>query len=265
MSRRSANDFHVLERRIRMQGVLTTRTALHIGSGTPTWETASDLPVLRDALDRPFIPGSTLKGVIRSTIEAILRASERRDRGLWACDPLAKKDACGYHEQGKREEAVAAISNHCAVCRLLGSHVLASHVRFSDALPLGDIKPRIEVRDGVAIDRDLRTVYQNQKYDFETVAPGTDFNLEVFIDNPDDWTMGLLIMGFDQLADGFAGLGGFTSRGLGRVDLAWTEFLMVTAEDLLENRLAEPITDEKKLAAELKRWRDKLADIARAD
>lgn len=265
MSRRPANDFHVLERRIRMQGVLTTRTALHIGSGTPTWETASDLAVLRDALGRPFIPGSTLKGVIRATIEAILRASERRDGGLWACDPLAKKDACGYHEQGKREEAVAAISDHCAVCRLLGSHVLASHVRFSDALPCGDVEPRIEVRDGVAIDRDLRTVYGGQKYDFETVAPGAEFNLEVFIDNPDDWTMGLLIMGFDQLADGFAGLGGFTSRGLGRVDLAWTELVTVTADDLLENRPAVTITDTKNVEAELKRWRDKLADVARAN
>lgn len=230
-------DFHRLEARLRLTGVLTTRTGLHVGAGAAGDFDGLDQPVLRDALGLPFIPGSSLKGVVRSTIEAILRANDGRARGLWACDPLVQggpedQRACGAHEGGRRQEAQAA--PHCAVCNLFGSRVLASHVRVSDAL-MRDAARRnpIEVRDGVAIDRDTGTVAGRQKYDFEVVAPGTSFDLEVFVENPEPWSMGLLLLGFDQIAAGYTAVGGFTSRGLGRVHIEWTECEEVTAAGLL--------------------------------
>lgn len=230
-------DFHRLEARLRLAGVLTTRTGLHVGAGAAGDFDGLDQPVLRDALGLPFIPGSSLKGVLRSTIESILRAVDRRDTGLWACDPLVESGAvqlraCGAHEGGRRQEAQEA--PHCAVCNLFGSRVLASHVRISDAVvrEAGRRNP-IEVRDGVAIDRDTGTVAGRLKYDFEVVAPGTRFDLEVFVENPEPWSMGLLLMGFDQIAAGYTAVGGFTSRGLGRVHIEWTDCEEVTAADLL--------------------------------
>ena len=65
----SAADFHVLHKRLRLMGTLTTRTALRIGSGGSGELDAADLPVLRDAEGFPLIPGGSLKGVLRSTIE----------------------------------------------------------------------------------------------------------------------------------------------------------------------------------------------------
>ncbi|WP_437623256.1 type III CRISPR-associated RAMP protein Csx7 [Sorangium sp. So ce1151] len=269
----SAADFHRLERRLRLSGHIITRTALRIGSGGSGELDAANLPVLRDADGYPFIPGGSLKGALRSTIESLVRGADLAgETGLWACDPLlesARAGACGYHGQGGR--SAVDVQNHCAVCRLMGSRVVASHARFSDALAIVSDAERaqrripIEVRDGVAIDRDLRTAYGAQKYDFEVVSPGTRFALEVFVENPQPWLLGLLILGFDQIRDGFTALGGFTSRGLGRVDIAWSTMVEIKARDLLEGR-PERTLREQELEAEFQSWRTALsARVQRRD
>lgn len=58
-------------------GVLETRTALHLGSGT-SLSTATDAPILRGADGRPLIPGSSVKGALRSVSERLLRALGER-------------------------------------------------------------------------------------------------------------------------------------------------------------------------------------------
>lgn len=252
-------DFHRLERRLRLTGRLVTRTGLRVGSGGGGVLDGANLPVLRDRDGYPFIPGGSLKGSLRSTIEALLRGADLpRSTALWACDPQGD-EACGHHPSNGRKQAEAQIPASCATCRLFGSHVLASHVRFTDARVTAEQRSDghipIEVRDGVAIDRDLRTVHSGRKYDFEVVSPGTGFDVEVFVENPQDWTMGLLALGFDQLDAGFSALGGFSSRGLGRVVFQWTGVLEVTARDLLHQNPGV----ERDPAERLGHWRDALA------
>jgi CRISPR-associated protein Csm3 len=240
--RSSPADFHALKQRLRLSGQIVTRTALRVGSGGSGELDAANLPVLRDAEGYPFLPGSSLKGALRSTIEALVRGADLpRSTGLWACDPLLEEThggACGHHEKGAR--GTVNPDEHCAICRLLGSRVVGSHVRFGDALvhltenDRAERRIPIEVRDGVAIDRDLRRQHGALKYDFEVVPPGTRFDIEVFVENPQDWGMGLLLLGFDQIKDGFTALGGFTSRGLGRVDVVFTGMLRVSARELLD-------------------------------
>lgn len=264
-------DFHKLERRLRLTGALTTRTALRIGGGGGGNLDAVDLPVLRDAGGYPFIPGSSLKGSLRSTVESLVRgAGHARGTGLWACDPLVEKDgpdgACGYHAQGRRAEV--DVAQHCAVCRLFGSRVVASHGRFTDAVLSAEdrarARPPVELRDGVAIDRDLRVAYDKRKYDFEVVSPGARFEIEVFVENPRPWLMGLLIIGLDQIADGFTALGGFTSRGLGRVDLTWSGLTEVSARDLLDGKEPEMLVGND-LSTRFGAWRQALAARVRQE
>lgn len=271
MSERVA-DFHALDSRLRLSGVLVTRTALRIGSGGGDTQDAADLPVLRDARRRPLIPGSSLKGVLRSTIEALLRgATLDPATGLWACDPHDEEEgsperACGSHRAGTRASVDRA--RHCAACRLFGSRVVASHVRISDAQLLWDEESQrglplpIEVRDGVAIDRDLRVVSGAQKYDFEVVSAGSRFELEVFVENPRPWLLGLLAVGFEQIHEGFTALGGFTSRGLGRVEIRWTSLSRSTARNLLDGSPPEVVAPPS-LDDEFARWRAALAQQAR--
>jgi CRISPR-associated protein Csm3 len=248
MSAEPVADFHRLERRLRLTGTLTTRTGLRIGSGGGNLDTV-DLPVLRDAGGSPFIPGGSLKGSLRSTIESLVRgAGCARSTGLWACDPLLEQEgqegACGYHMPGGR--AKVDVDQHCAVCRLFGSRIVASHSRFTDAIRSAEDRASghasVELRDGVAIGRDLRVAADKGKYDFEVVSPGTRFELEVFVENPRPWLLGLLVIGFDQIADGFTALGGFTSRGLGRVELEWSSLTEITARALLEGQDPETLT-----------------------
>lgn len=260
-------DFHRLESRIRITGTLTTRTALRIGAGSAAVD-GVDLPVIKNAAGLPFVPGASLKGALRSTVEALVRGAEQRAAGLWACDPLAEKDephvtemkkGCGHHRRDER--AGVKPEDHCAVCQLFGSHVVASHVRFCDALirpgvPLA--RSPVEVRDGVSIDRDLRRARDQRKYDFEVVAPGVDFGVEIFVENPQDWLMGLLVMGFDQIDEGFTAVGGFTSRGLGRASFTWSSIARITATALLSNQPMTVTTGEA-IPAQLRAWRTALA------
>lgn len=260
------DDFHRLEARLRLSGVLVTRTALRIGGAGGDLD-GVDLPVLKDAAGRPFVPGASLKGALRSTVEALVRGTGGAS-GLWACDPLAAKDSpfarksCGHHERGQRMDV--DLDAHCAVCRLFGSHVVASHVRFCDALLRLSDHDRsfgrlpVEVRDGVSIDRDLRRQRGPRKYDFEVVSPGAEFTVEVFVENPQPWLMGLLVMAFDQLAEGFTALGGFTSRGLGRVSFAWSSIATVTAHALLRGEPAIVVTGDG-VAGQMRAWREALS------
>jgi len=268
MAQERAADFDRLEERLVLRGQLVARTALRIGSGGSGELDAADLPVLRDSEGAPFIPGGSLKGAIRSTIEALVRgAGLPTESGIRACDPLLEDEStCGYHKSGDRRKV--STDTHCALCQLFGSRVVASHVRFSDAMLVRSEEERrerivpVEIRDGVAIDRDLKRVHRGHKYDFEVVSAGSNFALEVFVENPRPWLMGLLAIGFDQLNDGFTAIGGFTSRGLGRVDLKWDGMRRVGARELLENRTGIAL-DPDAMALEFGRWREALAARAK--
>jgi CRISPR/Cas system CSM-associated protein Csm3 (group 7 of RAMP superfamily) len=59
-----------LRSRYRITGRLVIDTALHIGGGREA-STITDSPVVRDVTGEPFIPGSSLKGAFRATVERL--------------------------------------------------------------------------------------------------------------------------------------------------------------------------------------------------
>src|SRR5512142_325514 len=53
-----------------LEGVLHCETGLHVGAGKGSLEIGgSDNPVVKDAFGMPYIPGSSLRGKIRSLLE----------------------------------------------------------------------------------------------------------------------------------------------------------------------------------------------------
>ncbi len=53
-----------------LEGALTCETGLHVGAGKGSLEIGgSDNPVVKDAFGRPYVPGSSLRGKIRSLLE----------------------------------------------------------------------------------------------------------------------------------------------------------------------------------------------------
>src|SRR6185503_8334468 len=53
-----------------LEGELHCETGLHVGAGKGSLEIgSSDNPVIKDAFGRPYIPGSSLRGKLRSLLE----------------------------------------------------------------------------------------------------------------------------------------------------------------------------------------------------
>lgn len=270
----SALLFDTFQGRLRLEGLLTTRTGLHIGAGGSGDPLGTDLPVVRDGSGRPFIPGSSLKGVLRSAAEALLHGAPFADRTprpeLWACRMMSG-DPCVTHERVNklrddkesqvppldpdtisREVAEAVWEESCTICRLFGSLAIASRARFPDLPLAGEDLPGLELRNGVGIDRDKGLAANQVLYDFEAVPPGTSFRLTVILDNPEEADAGLLLYLFHELDQGNLALGGKASRGLGLVRLDWQSIVetelrkdnpfadLLSSRDLLKQAVEAP-------------------------
>ncbi len=249
--------FDKFNSRVTIRGRLVAETGLHIGSGSASLDpAATDSPVIRDVAGRPFIPGSSLKGALRAHIESLVRGLGRP--GFESCDPLANPCVPNKKQNGKdgiedlkrdadqdaRDEngrldrvkydgmlTNKIIGQSCVVCQLFGSPWLASHALIKDLFVDDSWQMRrIELRDGVGIDRDTETARQGIKYDFEVVPATTGFKLEIVAENAADDLFGLLALGLREMEQGRVALGGKTTRGLGGVRLALEEIEVVGDE-----------------------------------
>jgi len=94
-----------LEKHVKIDGKLTLKTGMRIGGSKEEIEIGGmDNPIIRDPLsDLPYIPGSSLKGKLRSSLEY----------KYGKVTPDGKPCGCGRAE--------------CDVCRVFGPHMLAMH------------------------------------------------------------------------------------------------------------------------------------------
>jgi CRISPR-associated RAMP protein (TIGR02581 family) len=216
-----------LERRYLFEGRLTLTTALHVGG--PGTLSPSDSPVVRTPDGLPFIPGSSFKGTLRSTVEKLAGSIP----GLRTCALMEGAGCPGaqgaeQHEFDARRRAgrwtdsqllEALDAALCDTCKLFGSHYQASRIICYDLYPLAGEDPVTQIRDGVGIDRDSECAVPQIKYDFEVVESGIDFGLRLQLENPTARDLGLTCAGFVEFTSGFAALGGLRSRGLGHCRL----------------------------------------------
>lgn len=222
--------------RLKVTAHLVFDTAWRIGSGREG--EASDLGVLLDASGQPLLPGSSLKGRLRSTCESLAPTL-----GLSAClmNSAASGIECASDVQwyrGHREEYQSSIQrgpdcqlqwidcHTCDVCKLFGSPVQAARLRCSDGRLVDAQAAAVRVRDGVVLDRDSHTAVDGLKYDYETVAAGAKFEIALELDNPTPRDEALLGAALFEWSSG-SSLGGFTSRGLGRFHLEHLELFGV--------------------------------------
>ena len=238
--------FDRFENRVILTGRVIAKTGLHIGSGGSLEPVGSNNPVVRDAQGKPYIPGSSFKGVLRSRIEAILwglNPEEDKDR-IRSCNPVVEDEWCVKRErmnelrekvrQGELNDdrlTDALLKESCAVCKLFGSPWLASKVQIKDLYITGEWLDYVEVRDGVAIDRDTETAAERRKFDFEAVPSGTTFALKIVVENTEPEELGLLFVGLGEFNNGGASLGGIVSRGLGKVSVELDQIDEIDSKD----------------------------------
>ncbi|MBV9710206.1 MAG: CRISPR-associated RAMP protein [Ktedonobacteraceae bacterium] len=241
---------YTLRNRYLFKGSLVMQTALHIGGGRATLS-SSDSPVVLTPEEVPFIPGSSFKGSLRSTIEKLVPSLAPN---LFSCALIElspaeleeahklKEPICSTARQaeitqerrnnpGQVEEILRrAREECCATCQLFGSPFAASRVAINDLyIPEGAWSGALQLRDGVAIDRDSEKAKDRLKYDFEVVPASAIFNLEMTLENATPQDLQLISVGLSEFVHGFAPIGGKRSRGLGACRL---ENLQVFALEL---------------------------------
>ena len=237
--------FEIFKNRYFINAEIILQTPLHVGKGVSLKPIGTDLPVIKDAFDRPYIPGSSLKGVIRFQTERMLRSIEKfKDKfgvEIMACDPLG--DQCVNDEKTFEEAFLAEIwNNTCLACRIFGSQWFASRIYFKDAYLLNEGNfYKTEIRDGVAIDRDTGTAKSKMKYDYEVVPPGVKFKFEIILENMQDWEVGLICLVLKLWKEGQIAIGGKTSVGLG-----WGSLDKIRIEKIDLNKLVDFIFDPSK-------------------
>jgi CRISPR-associated RAMP protein (TIGR02581 family) len=223
------------QRLVRFDLRLTTKTGLHVGAGKNPALVGSEMPVLRDAAGRPLIPGSSLRGVIRAAIAALVDTLDLDSRR-----PVATLDvaASAFRREGWREFTERWNEQMGVVERLFGriaqrsgDFSYASRLFISDLVPSDAVV--VELRDGVAIDRETRTAAGGLKFDLEVVPAGTEFDGKVRLHDPEDYELGLVAQALSMLTEGLTRLGGKAARGLGLVEVGVGPVSEVTAESLL--------------------------------
>ena len=215
-----------LQSRYILKGRLRALEGLHIGSGFPNTET--DAPFLRQA-QQPFLPGSSLRGVIRSTVERIAY-NLFKGRCCVLFDPESAVPWCAAGNKEMREKFERATADQfdtlrkhgelrfCAICDLFGSTLMASRFKVSDGVLSAQSVPSLIKRDGVGIDRDTETARDKHKFDLEVLEPGCNFDFSVQLENAGTPDFALLYIALKELEHGLD-VGGRRARGLGRVQL----------------------------------------------
>lgn len=222
---------------------LTTATPLLIRAGdTGLSPTAADLSCVRTRHGvygkTVYVPGSSLKGVLRQAAEAAVRGREYRRAGrkvTGACDPLDHKLSCSgiIKEKNKNLPSAEVYASLCLACRTFGSLAVKGRAAVRDLFPwdegseeslIGTEENRrrantVEVRHSVAIDRITASV-KHGPFDQEVVPAGVSFWGEIVLENFQLWQLGFIIQALDELNAGFACLGSSTTRGLGEVRTA---------------------------------------------
>jgi CRISPR-associated protein Csm3 len=215
-----------------LTGIIRAQTGLHIGASKEILEVgALDLPVLKNPVSRePYIPGSSLKGKLRSLCEQRMLAAATDPEGFFSRDVGGVK----IHVCGETVQAAG-----CEVCRLFGSSGDRWH-------PGSNFPARLKVRDSYFTEYtrdDLEQVetgllFTEIKFEnaldritaaanprsLERVPAGSDFGFEMVynVEQRDEVETDLTnLYSVLQLLEEDS-LGGHGSRGSGKVAFAVT-------------------------------------------
>jgi CRISPR-associated RAMP protein (TIGR02581 family) len=241
-----------LRNRYLFEGQLVMQTALHIGGGRASLS-PSDSPVVLTPTGHPFIPGSSFKGALRSTVEKLapelplnaalsscalielpeqqqiaetrLIAEKKQENATISCPTARPMGIRSIRREWEQRGDDYVLEKYefpylCSTCWLFGSPFAAARVNVNDLyLTSDEWMGGIQVRDGAAIDRDSETAKDGLKYDFEVVPASAMFQLRIVLENATEQDLQLISVGLSEFVHGFGMIGGKRSRGLGACEL----------------------------------------------
>lgn len=244
------------DKKIKLEGRLTLRfdvealTGLHIGGTNANIEIGGvDKSVIRNPLDnRPYIPGSSLKGKMRSLLEKYggLKQNQRIGQGyIHSCDKNDEYQACAvcqvFGVPGEREFGTPTriVVRDCHL-----SDAAAKRIQEQARTDL----PYTEVKTEVSIDRVTSVANPRQ---MERVIAGAIFGpgeIVYSFYSGDDCDLGrdianlrTLVRGMQLLEDDY--LGGLGTRGSGRIAFRKISLTLRGGDDYAAQTPAGPFPD----------------------
>jgi len=215
--------FHKFKNRVKLSATLKAETGLYVGAGQESFSPlAVQGSVMKNANGHPYIPGSSLKGVLRSFLESVQNNvyNEKSAQDCVSCNrELDDKEA--RKAKGDPEDVAVYIEqNSCPACRLFGSGIMAGKLKFADAtLKTPEAWLGTEVRTGNAIDRDTHTVIDRALFDTEVIPSGTEFLFRVSAENLTGKEATIFSELMLHFAEGGISVGGRSRAGLGVVSV----------------------------------------------
>ncbi|MCW7077216.1 MAG: RAMP superfamily CRISPR-associated protein [Candidatus Syntrophoarchaeum sp.] len=211
---------YIIEGKIRME------TPLRIGKQVALYSLSS-APVLLQydaGLDTylPFIPGSSLKGVLRSTCERIVKtygADIEWIDSIFGSQSMGSKvrvrDAtCDYNQINERIHCATAFD---AVPRIKQRDKCRDFCNTRNNCVVFDLSR--EFYKPVIGRRGQNPVPKTNLINEENIPPTTSFQLKIEVDNAEKRDIGLILLGLDEFNHRRAHIGGGVSRGYGFVTI----------------------------------------------
>ncbi len=179
-----------IQERIVVRGILVLETPTHLGNGDA--DGPLDIPLLLDPLEgRALLTGTSIAGALRN----YLRAQDTRLAEILFGTP--PRDFRGAKKPVSDEESQQSL--------LVADDALGE-------------KPRVEVRDGVAIDPQTRNAEEKKRFDIELLEAGTEFPLSfellVTKEHPNELRQAF-VLALQGLEKGEVRLGKRKRRGFG--------------------------------------------------
>jgi CRISPR-associated RAMP protein (TIGR02581 family) len=262
--------FDKFENRYIISADIVTTTAIHIGTAENEFIPLGNRnSFFRNAEGLPLIPGSSLKGLMRSFLEQMLpgsreqKAAEGIFSGSWSC---AKSQRCVAEKpdqeskdfkelwEGNSADAENKLADYlfgedgklCTVCRLFGSKYNGAKLSIRDAKVKEETFQRdFEIRSGVAIDRDLGKSVPGQLFEVEVVPEGTSFSFQAILENADEteWNCVKSLLAAMEL--GMLSIGAMKSRGMGGMELQAISFQEIDQKNLMDYLTGKEIPSVK--------------------
>ncbi len=210
----------------------------------------SDKPFVRTLLaggrECYFLPGSSLKGILRTRAEKIIRTLNFHQahgdeveykKRICACAVTRKRTGnddtlggCFAKSKEQREaekmQAWEVYERSCMACRLFGNSMMRGRLFAGEGHLINENVVRTKLFDHVAIDRFAGGAAEAKKYDARPLMPAENkaplFALRLHLERPEAWMLGLLALVLKDLHNGDMRIGHATRRGYGKMR-AWVK------------------------------------------
>jgi CRISPR-associated protein Csm3 len=236
----------MIKSKVFVRGIMTAQTGLHIGGNSVGMAIGgADSVVVRNPVNnRPYIPGSSLRGKMRSLMERVRGEERQGSEGGFSWngkEALAGKDPSTL--LGKLFGTAAETQGTPTRLIVRDAHLTPESEQELLNAPNADM-PMTEVKTEVWIDRITSAANPRQ---IERVPAGAKFAFELILTLVGDDDRDLYL---DRVYEGLRlveadTLGGNGSRGYGQVKFTVSEVVERTSDDYREGREARSLSDHQ--------------------